>query len=123
MRSAERRIKAYEARMQSSLLDPQRAATRSLAVANYTAYANEWVTMQNKVRQELNDAGLDSAKFFLYEAFSAEMYRGFKKTSGDSYVAVATNLVAKYVAQGATEALCIAIAENVFNVTVPPAGP
>jgi len=104
-------------------MDPARAATHDLAVANYTAHASAFELKQNKLREWLNDQGIDTTAFFAYEAYNAELYHAWKTTAGDSLVTTATNLVAKYVAQGLDEADLIDIALNVYTVTVPPAEP
>lgn len=121
MRTAEQRISAYEARMLSSLVDPTLAAVHTLQVANFKAYANEFTTKQESLRALLNDLGVPTTQYFGYEAFNGEMYHLWKTAAGDSAIATATILVAKYVAWGLAPATLIQISADLWSITVLPA--
>jgi len=123
MRTSAQRIAAYEARMQSSQLDPVRTATAPLQAQNFGAYVNDFVPKQLELRSYMDGQGYSSADYFAYEAANGELYHVWKTFAGAAAVAEATVIVAKYVALGLTEADLIAIAVNLYNIIVVPAAP
>ena len=123
MRSAAQRIAAYDARMVSTLIDPVLVAVAPLAKANFDAYATEFAIKQEALRQLLNALSVPTTDFFTYEAFNGEIYHLWTVAAGEAAITTATPLVAKYVAWGATELVCIQIASDLWNIVVPPVGP
>lgn len=121
MRTSEQRIAAYKARMVSSLIDPALAAVSELQKANFAAYANKFCPKQEALRVILNDLGVPTTQFFGYEAFNGEMFHLSEVTAGDSAIATATILVAKYVTWTLTEEVLIQIAADIWSIIVPPA--
>lgn len=120
MRTSQQRIAKFKARMQSSLLDPQRAATRDSAVQHYTAYANAFEGKQNTLRDTLNALSVDTTTFFYYEAFNGEMYHLSRTAAGPAAVVGAEALVVKYTLTGICTAVTLkAICLNVYGITVP----
>lgn len=105
--------------MQSSQLDPVRAAMAPLQAQNFGAYLNEWVPKQESLRVLLNDLGIQTPMFFQYEALAGEYYHAWKSQAGTSIILEFSNIRDKYVALGCADAPCIDIAEQIFNVTVP----
>lgn len=119
MKTADERITHYNNRMQSSQIDPVLAAVSDSAKANFAAYANEFVPLQEQLRNLLDAAGIPTTGYFKYEAFNGEMYHLWLTSAGDSAVATASALVAKYIAFGAVEQTLIDIAANLYNIVVP----
>lgn len=121
MRSAEQRIASYNARMQSSQIDPTLSAVQSLAQANFAAYVVEFYPYQVQLRAILNGLGVDPAVFAGYEAFNGQAYRIYKTTAGDSAIAAAKSLVALWKARGLTEAKLKLIFEQIYSIVIPAA--
>jgi len=119
MRTSAQRIAAYEARMQSSQLDPVRTATASLMAQNFGAYVNDFVPKQQDLRSYMDGQGYSSPDYFAYEAFNGELYHVWKTFSGAAAVAEATVIVAKYTALGLVGADLKAIAVTLYNIIVP----
>jgi len=119
MRTSAQRIAAYEARMQSTLLDPTNAAINALAKANFATYANEFVPMQQQLRVLLNALGVATIDFAAYEAYNGEMYHVYKTCSGASAVFTGTALVTKWTSLGLTALALKAIALDLYSITIP----
>jgi hypothetical protein len=122
MRTAQQRIAHYRARMQSSQIDPVLNAIKTQAVANFTAYANEFVPRQEQLRGLMDNEGISPVMYFIYEAFNMEMYGIWNRMSGDSLTEEVEILVAKYKAFGGDEAFLKTIANTIWNagIVTPP---
>lgn len=118
MRSSEQRIAAYNARMQSTQIDPVLTAVQTLAQANFASYIGEFYPFQSALRDWMNDEGIHGNVAFGLEAFNGEMYSAYRRFQGPSLAAQATVLVDKYEDLGFTRADLIEIALNVWGVTV-----
>lgn len=123
MRTAAQRIAKYNARMVSSLIDPARAATNAAAQANYLGYAQEFVPKQESLRIILDTAGIDTAQYVFYEAYSAELYHVWKTSSGPSAIIAATAIQGRWahasrLGVGAA-ALLKQIASTVYSIIIP----
>jgi len=123
MRTAAQRIEKYNARMVSSQIDPQRSATTAAAQANFAAYTTEFVPKQLALREVLNAAGMDPARFGPYEAYSGELFHLWKTTAGASLIAAAAVVKGRWIhvsrlGPGA-EALLKTIALTVYSIVLP----
>lgn len=123
MRTAQQRIDAYNARMQSSQIDPTLTAVNSMQQSNHTDHVNYFYPKQTTLRGWLDGAGIHGADAFAFEAFNGECYSIDRRFKGPSAVAQCAVLVAKYVAMGLTEADLIAVALAVWGWIVAPAVP
>lgn len=119
MRTDAQRIAAYNARGQSSLIDPTLSAKQVQQQANYTTYINDFYGKQQQLRALMDGWGIATALYFGYEAFNGEMYHLSKVASGPSAVIVATALVAKYVSAFYVAANLKEIALTLYSITVP----
>lgn len=105
--------------MLSSLVDPTLSAVNTMAVANFAAYSTNFYPKQVALRALLNDFGIATSQYSLYEAFNGELYHLAKTASGASAVIVATALVAKYVSYFLVAANLKKIALDIYSITVP----
>lgn len=113
------RIAHYEARMQSTLIDPAIDAVRDLAVANFTTYALDWAGIkQPALHGVLNADGIMGPIRFRYEAYAAELYGLTRRFGGTALDAMAQVMHDKYEAWGCATATLISIAATVFGITV-----
>jgi len=119
MRTSAQRIAAYNARMQSSQLDPVRTATASLMAQNFGAYVNDFVPKQQELRSYMDGQGYSSPDYFAYEAYNGELYHVWKTFSGAAAVAEGTVIEAKYAAMGLVAADLKAIAQLLYNIIIP----
>jgi len=119
VRTSAQRIAAYEARMQSTLLDPTNAAINDLAKANFATYANEFVPKQQQLRALLNALSIPTIQFGGYEAYNGEMYHLWKTTDGPAAVTTGAALVTKWTSLGLNAIALKAIAADLYNITIP----
>jgi hypothetical protein len=119
MRTAAQRIAAYNARMQSSQIDPTLTAMEALAQANYTSYVNEFYPFQVALRNWLDSQDIHGALVFQFEAFNNEMYSAWRRFQGTALISMATVLVDKYEDYGMTRADLITVCLDVWSVIVP----
>lgn len=118
MRTDSQRIAAYNARMQSSQIDPTLTAVSALAQANYTGYVAQFYPFQVALRAWLDSQAVHGAAAFFYEAFNNEMYSAYRRFSGTAFVTQATTLVDKYEDLGGARADLIAICLSVWSIVV-----
>ena len=119
MRSAAQRIAAYEARMQSSQIDPTLTAVNALQMANYAAYIAEWYPLQVTLRGWLDAQGFSGSIAFMYEALAGECYAAYRRFSGPAAVAEGVLLKAKYLALGLVALDISAMQLAVFGWIIP----
>ena len=119
MKSAATRIAHYQNRMTSSQIDPVLSAVNATAVANYAAYATDWVAKQQAVHDYLDVHGVLPYEYFQYNAAAGEFYHIEQHFSGPMAVAAATEICTKWAAMGCVLADLKAIAGTVFNIVVP----
>jgi hypothetical protein len=122
MRTAQQRVAHYKARMQSSQIDPVINAIKTQAVANFSAYANEFVPRQEQLRGLMDNEGISPVLYFIYEAFNMEMYGIWNRMSGNSLTNEASILVAKYKAFGGDESFLVNVANTIWNAGIVPPG-
>lgn len=118
MRTAAQRIAHYNARMQSTLIDPVLASVNAAAVANYTAYAIEFVPLQDQATTVMDSDGILGPVRLMYHAYNGELYGLTKRFKGTALDAVAQVLHDKYEALGCASATLITIASTVYGITV-----
>lgn len=119
MRTTAQRIAAYEARMQSTQLDPTNAAVNALAKANFADYANEWVPKEQQMRALLNALSVPTIQFGWYTAYAGEMYHLWKTADGAAAVTTGTVIVTKWTTLGLNATALKTIAADLFNITIP----
>ena len=119
MKSAAQRIAHFNARMQSSLVDPVLAAVSAQQQANYAAYALDFYPYQTKLRAYLNTEGISVLDFFRWEALNGECYRASRSTSGAAQIAEFVALQVKYIDMGLIAADIKAMVLAVFSVVIP----
>jgi len=117
------RVAHYDARMQSSLIDPVLTARNAAAVANFTAYEVDFYPKQVALRAILVAAAIPTAQFAGYEAFHGKLYHLSKTTSGAGLVADATVLIAYWKAPArlgaGAEATLKLIAGTIYAIVIP----
>ena len=119
MRSVAQRTAAYNARMQSSQIDPTLTAMNALQCANYAAYVADWYPLQQTLRGWLDAQGFSGSVAFQYEALAGECYSVYRNFSGPAAVAEGVILKAKYVALGLVALDISAMQLAVFGWIVP----
>lgn len=119
MRSAAQRIAAYEARMQSSQVDPVLTAMNALQMANYAAYVADWYPLQVTLRGWLDAQGFSGSVAFQYEALAGECYSVYRRFSGPAAVAEGVILKTKYLALGLVALDMSAMMLAVFGWIIP----
>jgi hypothetical protein len=120
MRTDAQRIANYNARMQSSLIDPTLTAVNENALTNYQTYILEFYPLQVAMRAILSAAGEATYLWGRYEALNGEFYRAWKTSTGPTLVARFDEITAKWVARGCTLAVVTDIASDVYTVTLTP---
>lgn len=119
MRTDIQRIASYEARMQSTLLDPTVTSVAPLAVANYTSYIAEFYPYQIQMRSILLAGGVKSFTYGMYEAMLGEFYHLWKVSLGNPLVTDFTAIQAKWTARGTDAPISKNIALVCFGVIIP----
>jgi hypothetical protein len=77
--------------------------------------------MEEQVRQVLNDEGVATITYGFYLDYGREMFRLVESgIAGDSLQQEAWVLAQKWVSRGLTQPTLVAIALQVFNITIPP---
>lgn len=119
MKTDVERIANYEARMQSTLIDPVVTAMNALAVANYTAYITEFYPYQVQLRTILLDEGVKTYLFAIYEAANGQYYHLYKVSLGNPQVADFTAIQVAWTARGGDATILKRVALDVYGVTIP----
>jgi hypothetical protein len=96
MKSAAHRIDKYNARMQSSLIDPTLSAVNATQQANYAAYASEFYAKQQALRAVLNGYSIPMPMIGGFEAFHGQIYHLYKTVSGTLLSAAMQVIVTKW---------------------------
>lgn len=119
MRTAAQRIAAYNARMQSSQIDPVLTAKNAAMMANFAIYVNDFYPKQIILRDWLNVNGKFGTEAFMFEAYFGELYAIDRRFAGPAAVAQAGNIVNKYAALGLVGAELKAVALAGFGWIIP----
>lgn len=117
MKTAAQRIAHFEARMVSSLIDPVLTAINAHAVANYTAYAIDFVPFQSQLQATLDAAGVLGPIRLLYEAYFGELYGLKRRMAGPALNAMGQVMHDKYEALGCTTGVLVDAAA-ILGITV-----
>jgi hypothetical protein len=119
MRSAVQRIAAYDARMQSSQIDPVLTAVNAQQMANHAAHVGIFYPKQVLLRDFLNLNGFTGPVAFKYEALNGEMYHASISFAGPALIAEGVILKSKYLALGLVALDISAMQLAVWNIIVP----
>lgn len=96
MKTDAQRIARYNARMQSSLIDPTLSQINALAKANFATYENDFYPLQVQLRVLLDGYGIPTSLYASYEAYNGELYHLSKVASGASAIAMGSIIELKY---------------------------
>lgn len=96
MRTAAQRIAKYNARMQSSLIDPTLSAANVPQQANYQAYIEDFYAKQVAMRTVLDGYSIPMPMIAGFEAFHGEIYHLYKSVSGVLLTAAMQVIVTKW---------------------------
>jgi hypothetical protein len=121
MKTDAQRIARYNARMQSSLIDPTLSQINTLAKANFAAYENDFYPKQLQLRALLDGYGIPTVDYVTYEAYNGELYHLSKVASGDSAIAMGSIIELKYqtwLGIGAAANLK-EIAVSIYGIVIP----
>jgi len=119
MRSGAQRTAAYDARMQSSQIDPTLTAVNAQQMANHAAHVAVFYPKQVLLRDFLNLNGFTGPTAFKYEALNGEMYHASRCFAGPALVAEGVILKAKYTALGLVALDISAMQLAVWAVIIP----
>lgn len=112
------RIAHYNARMQSSLIDPTLTAVNSLAQTNYASYLGIFYPKQVAVSAILDTNAVPNYQRGWYQACAGQMYHQSRVATGDALVFEFTALADKWESRGCDRAILISIASSVYSVTI-----
>jgi len=122
MRSSADRIAKYNARMQSSLIDPTLSAVNAQQKANFAIYEADFYPLQVAARAVLGSYSIPTPMYLGFEAYLGEIYHLSKRMSGIGLTAAAQVITTKWadVAHlgAGNKAVLIDIADTVFGLTV-----
>jgi hypothetical protein len=119
MRTAAQRILDYNARMQSSLIDPTNTAVNPVAQANFTTKTMDLYAKQQQLVNILNSNAVVSYQWARWFAMFGEMYKAYGKMSGGTIVLRFIEIVAKWEARGVGHGGAVQVAFDIFAVTIP----
>lgn len=120
-RSAAQRIAQYNARMSAPLLSEAYLAVNDLMKANFAAYANYFVPMQDATVAFLGSMGIPAGYLFGYHAFTQEMLRVWPRHQGLTRDIEVCALINKYVALGLDLSVLQGLVLNVWGSPAVPA--
>lgn len=122
MRSAADRIAKYNARMQSSLIDPTLSAVNAQQQSNFAIYELDFYPKQVAARAVLGSYSIPTPMYLGFEAFVGEIYALTKKFSGIGLTAAAQVITTKWSDTNhlgaGNKAVLIELADTVFGLTV-----
>lgn len=119
MRSEAQRVAAYDAKMQSSTIDPSLTAMNALQMANHAAHVAIFYPKQMILRDLMNGWGISGPVAFQYEAFNAECYAISRRFAGPAAVFQCGTLVVSYTARGLNGVNLREVALDVWSWIVP----
>lgn len=122
MRSAAERIAKYNARMQSSLLDPTLSAMQTQQQANFATYEADFYPKQVQLRTVLGSYSIPAPMYLGFEAFNGEIYALTKKFSGIGLTAAAQVVLTKWADAAhlgvGNKPVLIDIADTLYSLTL-----
>lgn len=119
MRTAQQRIDAYNARMQSSQIDPVLTAVNAVQQARHTSHVTAFYPKQLLLRDYMNLNGYYGNGAFKLEAYNGECYAISRSFEGPAAIVQCAVLVAKYTSLGCQAAALKEIALAVWGWIVP----
>jgi hypothetical protein len=127
MKTDAQRIARYNARMASALIDPVRVAVNPTQLANFAAYATNWVPLQIALNDLLSSGGIPIIQFGAYTAYAGELYHLTRSFTGATLADAFVTLKAKWSDSahlGASASTMLnAIGVQVFHIDVVPITP
>lgn len=96
MRTAAQRIAKYNARMQSSLIDPTLSAVSAAQQAAFQTYIEDFYPKQVQMRAVLETYSMPMPMIGAFEAFHGEIYHLYKTVSGTLLTAAMQVIVTKW---------------------------
>ena len=122
MRSAADRIAKYNARMQSSLIDPTLSAVNAAQQSNFSIYILDFYPKQLAARAVLGSYSIPTPMYLGFEAYVGEVYALTKKFSGIGLTAAAQVLTTKWADAAhlgaGNKAVLVDLADTVFGLIV-----
>lgn len=118
MRTAAQRIADYNARMQSTLIDPTLTAVNLNAQTNFASVTTELYAKQQMLVNILNSNGIASYLWGRYFAMNGEFFKAWKQMAGGTIMLRFTELVAKWEARGVGHGAAVQIANDLYSVTI-----
>lgn len=118
MRTDAQRIAAYNARMQSTLVDPTLTAVNTNAQANFGAYMAEFYPKQVLCAGILDTNAIPNYQRGRYMALLGQLYHAWKVDKGAGAIADFTSIVAKWEARGLGHGGMKQICSVCFGVTI-----
>lgn len=112
-------VDKYKAKYIPQTLGKQREAVKALAIANFTAYANEWELKAAATRDYLNEQGIAVNLYFLYFGFSNQLFHVWKHFAGQAAAEEAQTLVLQYTGWGGVPQVLDGIRVQVYNIGAP----
>lgn len=121
MKTDAQRIARYNARMQSSLIDPTLSQINTLAKANFATYENDFYPKQLQLRVLLDGYGIPTTTYAAFEAYNGELYHLSKVASGASAIVMASAIELKYQTWlGVGEAVHLKeVASVIYGIIIP----
>ncbi len=119
MRSEAQRVAAYDARMQSSQIDPALTAMNALQMANHAAHVAYIYPKQVVLRDLMDTWGISGPVAFQYEAVFQVCYRIDRRFAGPAAVFQCGVVIVQYIAMGLNGVNLRAAALACFGWIVP----
>lgn len=117
MRSGKQRIARYKAKTDPVTVRRKRLAMLPIMKANYAAYVDEIVPVEEAVRAML-DRERVGPEGFLYMAFARQLWKCKKEYSGAKLVSEAQSRKDKWLARGLDDRVLRKLASVLFNITL-----
>lgn len=119
MRSEAQRVAAYNAKMQSSTIDPSLTAVNAMQMANHAAHVAVFYPKQMIARDLYNGWGISGPVAFQYEAFNMECYGISRRFAGAAAILQCGVLIVSYTARGLNGVSLRTLALDVWGWIVP----
>lgn len=118
MRTDVQRIAAYNARNQTTLINPTLTAVNTNAQANFAAYMADFYPKQVLCVGVLDTNGIPNYQRGWYQAYLSQLYHAWKIDSGAGAAAEFTSITAKWEARGLGHGGMKQICQVCFGVTI-----
>jgi hypothetical protein len=118
MRTDKQRIAKYKAKTDPAIVRRKIAAMLPIMKANYAAYANEIVPVEEAVSAVLVQEQVAPPVRILYHAFAKQVWKCTKKYTRASLVICAQSRKDKWLALGLDDRVLRRLAKDVFGITL-----